>query len=99
MAAPSKQAITSLYHNMLKSSQSFSSYNFRNYFVKRTQDTFRQIQNETDPEKVKAMYAEAAKESTVLRRSSIVNQLYGGWKIAVEAQDPKAEAIMDRGNN
>ncbi|EAU84000.1 hypothetical protein CC1G_11438 [Coprinopsis cinerea okayama7 len=98
-AAPSKQAILSLYHNMLRSSQSFSSYNFRQYFVKKTKDTFRQMQNETDPDKVRDLYAQAVKDSAVLRRSAIVNQLYGGWKLAVEVQKPHPEESMQRSDN
>ncbi|TFK29521.1 hypothetical protein FA15DRAFT_664066 [Coprinopsis marcescibilis] len=98
VATPSKQAILRLYHNMLRSSSSFSSYNFRNYFVEKTQETFRQIQSETDPNKVRDLYSQAVKDSTVLRRSSIVNQLYGGWKLAVEVQKAPEEA-MERGNN
>jgi len=43
-APPTSQAIKSLYHNMLRSSQGFSSYNFREYFMRRTKDTFREIQ-------------------------------------------------------
>ena len=114
-AAPTREAILTLYHNMLKTSQSFSSYNFRNYFVKRTKDQFRVlqvrrkcslfvksylncVQEETDPEKVRALYSDAVKESTVLRRSAIVNQLYGGWTLAVEAQDAekRPESIKER---
>jgi len=41
---PTKHAILSLYHNMLRSSQSFASYNFREYFTKKTKDTFREMQ-------------------------------------------------------
>lgn len=36
-----------------------------------------------------SMYTEAVKELAVLKRSAIVNQLYGGWKLAVETQKPK----------
>ncbi|KAF8902594.1 hypothetical protein CPB84DRAFT_1639590, partial [Gymnopilus junonius] len=86
VGTPSRQAILSLYHNMLRSSQSFSSYNFREYFVQRTKDTFRTMQNESDPDRLRSMYSEAVKESAALKRSSIVNQLYGGWKLAVEVQ-------------
>ena len=43
-APPSKQAVLHLYHSMLRTSKSFSSYNFRNYFVRKTKDTFRNIQ-------------------------------------------------------
>ena len=41
---PTKQSLLHLYHSMLRTSQSFSSYNFRNYFVRRTKSTFRDIQ-------------------------------------------------------
>lgn len=41
-------------------------------------------QTERDPHKVRTLYAEAVKELAVLRRSAIVNQLYGGRKLAVE---------------
>ena len=41
---PTKQSLLHLYHSMLRTSQSFSSYNFRNYFVRRTKSTFREIQ-------------------------------------------------------
>ncbi|KAF9027496.1 hypothetical protein BDZ89DRAFT_1015561 [Hymenopellis radicata] len=82
--APSKQAILQLYHSSLRTSRSFSSYNFRNYFVQKTKDTFRGIQSESDPSRVSSMYSEAVRDLAVLRRSAIVNQLYGGWKLAVE---------------
>ena len=37
----------------------------------------------SDPDKVK--------ELAVLRRSAIVNQLYGGWRLVVEKQQPERE--------
>jgi len=91
VGTPSRQAVLSLYHNMLRTSQSFSSYNFREYFVRRTKDTFRKMQNESDPEKLRFIYSDAVKESLVLTRSAVVNQLYGGWKLAVEAKQLKAQ--------
>jgi len=145
VGTPSRQAILSLYHNMLRTSQSFSSYNFREYFVRRTKDTFRTMQvrsflpfsycvhqpslleilfqitflltflfllplyhfehilmkqNESDAERLRSMYSDAVKESTVLMRSAVVNQLYGGWKLAVEAKqlETQPEAIKTRGD-
>ncbi|KAH9903451.1 hypothetical protein C8Q73DRAFT_742507 [Cubamyces lactineus] len=88
---PTKQSILHLYHSMLRTSQSFSSYNFRQYFVRRTKSTFREVQNETDPAKLAAFYEEKAKELAVLKRSAIVNQLYGGWKVVVEKQQAEHE--------
>lgn len=51
-------------------------------------------QNEKDPQKQTALYAQAMKESAVLKRSTIVNQLYGGWRLVVEDQKP----THDRGD-
>ncbi|KAF8227399.1 hypothetical protein L208DRAFT_1296833 [Tricholoma matsutake] len=86
MASPSRRAILGLYSSMLRTSRSFSSYNFRRYFIQRTKDTFRLMQAESDPIKLRNMYSEAVKELSVLRRGAIVNQLYGGWTLAVENQ-------------
>ncbi|KAI0287180.1 hypothetical protein BC826DRAFT_1093441 [Russula brevipes] len=84
---PSAKAILQLYATMLKTSRSFSSYNFREYFLRRTKSTFRDIQNERDPERVAALYSDNVKELAALKRGAIVNQLYGGWTLAVERQN------------
>lgn len=79
---------------MLRTSRSFSSYNFREYFIRRTKSNFRAIQNEKDTARVSSLYSDAVKELAVLKRSAIVNQLYGGWRLAVEKQKPS----RDRGD-
>lgn len=59
-------------------------------------------QNESDPDRLRSMYAEAVKESAVLKRSSIVNQLYGGWRLALEVQKEPTErpdTILERSDN
>lgn len=48
-------------------------------------------QGEKDPARVAILYSDAAKELTSLRRSAIVNQLYGGWTLAVEKQKLQRE--------
>jgi hypothetical protein len=99
-AAPTKEALTNLYSTFMRTSKSFSSYNFRQYFVRQTQDRFRSINEETDATKVSAMYQEAVKDLAVLRRSAMVNQLYGGWKLVVEQPEEKsAEGEILRGDN
>ena len=59
------------------------------------------MQEEQDTNKLRDLYAEAVKESKVIQRSSIVNQLYGGWKLAIEV--PKApegnDGTMQRSDN
>jgi hypothetical protein len=41
------------------------------------------------------------KDHTVLQRSAIVNQLYGGWKVAVEVEEAEKhpDAIKERSDS
>jgi hypothetical protein len=48
-------------------------------------------QNERDPERVAVLYREGVKELVALKRGAIVNQLYGGWTLAVEQQVQQRE--------
>ncbi|KAJ7757051.1 hypothetical protein B0H16DRAFT_1537869 [Mycena metata] len=95
---PSRRSILSLYSTMLRTSRSFSSYNFRTYFIRRTHETFRTLQKETDAGKIRSIYSDAVAELAVLRRSAIVNQMYGGWRLAVEDMK-KPETFTERGDN
>ncbi|KAF8268338.1 hypothetical protein EI94DRAFT_1682936 [Lactarius quietus] len=88
---PSAKSILQLYTQTLRTARSFSSYNFREYFIRRAKCTFKEIQGERDPARVAVLCSEAAKELTSLRRSAIVNQLYGGWTLAVEKQKLQRE--------
>ncbi|KAI6014423.1 hypothetical protein PISMIDRAFT_89311 [Pisolithus microcarpus 441] len=93
--SPSRQQILRLYGSTLRAARSFSSYNFRNYFVRRTRENFRNMQTEQDSGKLSYAYGEAVKELAVLRRSAMVNQLYGGWRLVVENQSE----VRERGEN
>ena len=42
--APTRRAILDLYTTTLRTSRSFSSYNFREYFMQRTKERFRALQ-------------------------------------------------------
>ncbi|EKM57092.1 uncharacterized protein PHACADRAFT_254647 [Phanerochaete carnosa HHB-10118-sp] len=100
VAAPTKEALLSLYSSTLRTSRVFSSYNFREYFVRRTKSQFREIQDETDSAKISAFYNERVKELQVLKRSAIVNQLYGGWRLVIEKDLPKgSQEVMTRSDS
>ncbi|KAI9507271.1 hypothetical protein F5148DRAFT_1206661 [Russula earlei] len=88
---PSAKSILHLYASTLRTCRTFSSYNFREYFLRRTKSTFREIQKEQDPVRLAALYNESVKELAVLKRGAIVNQLYGGWTLAVEKQNIRRE--------
>ena len=86
-SAPTREALQSLYNSMLSTSRSFASYNFRSYFVQRTQHVFKDVldgRKVPSPERLQAFYDETNKELEVLKRAAVINQLYGGRKLVVE---------------
>ncbi|KIM27799.1 hypothetical protein M408DRAFT_329750 [Serendipita vermifera MAFF 305830] len=99
MSGPAREALQALYQNTLRTSQSFASYNFRSYFVQRTNDAFRAANAEQDPSKLKEFMDEKTKELEVLKRSAIINQMYGGRKLVVETpEDMPLPKKMERGD-
>jgi len=83
MSSPA--SLKALYSATLKASNTFTSYNFRNYFQRRTRERFEAIQNEQDPVKVQAFTEEARKDLTVLQRAAVLNSMYGGQKLVIES--------------
>jgi len=71
-------------------------YNFRSYFVQRTQHVFKDVLdgcNDSSPERLRAVCDEMKKELEVLKRAAVMNQLYGGGGLVVETLNalPAAE--------
>jgi len=62
-----------------------------------SKNDIRFFQAEEDPQKLSTMYNDAVKELSVIRRSAIVNQLYGGWRLAVEVEK-RPEEVKERGD-
>lgn len=83
---PSRRDILHLYGSTLRAARLFRSYNFRDYFVRRARVTFRNMQVEQDQSRLSQAYDEALKEMAALRRSAVVNQLYGAERLVVERQ-------------
>ncbi|PVF98718.1 hypothetical protein CPB86DRAFT_774727 [Serendipita vermifera] len=101
MSGVAKEAIQALYSNTLRTAQSFSSYNFRNYFVQRTYDKFRTVETEQDPTKLNNFMEEMKGELEVLKRAAVINQMYGGRKLVVENSEevPTPEKPLQRSDN
>jgi len=83
-AAPSRAAILSLYRNLLREGGRFSHYGFREYARRRTRDAFRQCRNETDPQRVQDLYSRGMSDLQMLRRQTVISQMYNLDKLVVE---------------
>ncbi|KDQ07554.1 hypothetical protein BOTBODRAFT_166958 [Botryobasidium botryosum FD-172 SS1] len=84
MASPTRAQVLSLYGNLLRASNSFYSYNFREYFVRNTRQRFRAHQSEADSARIKALYEDGLRELNVIRQAAAMNRLYAGPRLVVE---------------
>ncbi len=100
--APSPAQVRALYDNLLQTSNRFASYNFRNYFARRTRETFAPVLSRLDGATAEAssstaggghadlakFYDDQSKELAVLRRAADVNRMFEGPKLVVEHAQP-----------
>ncbi|KAF3912728.1 hypothetical protein ABW21_db0209437 [Orbilia brochopaga] len=61
--------VRSLYRSLLRTSNSFGSYNFREYAKRRTRDAFRANMSESDPRRIQELMQQGLKELSMLRVS------------------------------
>ncbi|KAF8943493.1 hypothetical protein BGZ47_005380 [Haplosporangium gracile] len=79
-----RSQILTLYKDLLHHSSKFAAYNFRDYAVRRTREAFHAAKNETDPAKIEALIRKAEQQLEVVKRQSVISQLYSGEKLVVE---------------
>lgn len=73
---------------MLKASNRFASYNFREYGLRRTREEFRKNKAEQNPTNVAAMMKSAKENLEMLERQSLINSLYSKQKSVLEVPKP-----------
>ncbi|XP_039567979.1 LYR motif-containing protein 4 isoform X2 [Passer montanus] len=68
MAASSRAQVLRLYRALLRESQRFSGYSYRNYAIRRIKDAFRENKNIADSEKIEELLNKAKANLEVIQR-------------------------------
>lgn len=91
----SRAEAISLYRSLVRSSKQFSTYNFREYFLRRTREDFRQHKTETNPAKIKELLETGRQELQVIHRQATISSLYASPERSVlEERKARAAAAM-----
>ncbi|EDO16138.1 hypothetical protein Kpol_1070p21 [Vanderwaltozyma polyspora DSM 70294] len=83
-AAPSRGQVLNLYKQFIKNANQFNNYNFKEYFLRRSRESFRANSKIQDPVELAKVYRDAQFDLAVLKRQSIISQLYTFDKLVVE---------------
>ncbi|XP_039430887.1 LYR motif-containing protein 4 [Culex pipiens pallens] len=79
-----KMKVLSLYKQMLRESEKFSSYNYRMYALRRIRDAFRENKSLTDATKIEGQMEYAQKNLGIIKRQALVGQLFQADKLVIE---------------
>ncbi|VEU22075.1 DEKNAAC103064 [Brettanomyces naardenensis] len=85
----SRQQVLRLYRNVLRASHEFEYYNFREYFLRKARRDFRAFKGEDNTE----AYNDGLKQLGILRRQSMISQMYPFDKLVVERLDERHHEI------
>lgn len=81
---PTRPQVLALYRQFVKNANNFNNYNFREYFLRKARTTFKESKQLQDSTKVNAAWEEAQRELGVLKRQSVISQMYTFDKLVVE---------------
>ncbi|KAF2192486.1 hypothetical protein K469DRAFT_717024 [Zopfia rhizophila CBS 207.26] len=76
--------VRSLYRSLLRQSRQFAAYNFREYAKRRTRDSFREHQKETEERRIQELMQKGLKELQMMKRQTVVSQFYQLDRLVVE---------------
>ncbi|XP_063441603.1 LYR motif-containing protein 4-like [Mytilus trossulus] len=82
----SRSKALALYKQILQESKKFTSYNYRNYAIRKTREEFRQNKEVTDPQKLKDLFKKAKDNLEIVQRQVLVGQMYDGGHLVIENQ-------------
>ncbi|XP_063779159.1 LYR motif-containing protein 4 [Pseudophryne corroboree] len=85
MASPSRASVLSLYKIMLRESQTFSSYNYRTYAIRRIRDAFREKKNVRDSHEIQTLVNLGKENLDVIQRQVTIGHLYSTQKLVIES--------------
>ncbi|KUJ14351.1 uncharacterized protein LY89DRAFT_686835 [Mollisia scopiformis] len=74
----------SLYRQLLRQSDQFAAYNFREYAKRRTRDAFREHKDVQDERQIQELMQKGLKELQSMKRQTVVSQFFQLDRLVVE---------------
>ncbi|KAJ5152986.1 LYR family protein [Penicillium canariense] len=78
--------VRSLFRSLLRQSNQFSNYNFRDYARRKTRDSFRAHKDESEERRIQELIQDGLQSLRLLKRQTVISQFYQLDKLVVEGQ-------------
>ncbi|XP_011702096.1 PREDICTED: LYR motif-containing protein 4 [Wasmannia auropunctata] len=82
----SRDAILSLYRNLIRESKKWSSYNYRMYALRKVRHEFKENKALEDEEKVRQCYGKGQEALSMIKKQAILGNLYSTRPLVIETK-------------
>ncbi|XP_008545522.1 LYR motif-containing protein 4 [Microplitis demolitor] len=79
-----REAVLKLYRNLIRESQKWSSYNYREYALRKVRDEFRENKTLQDNNLIQDCYNKGLENLEIIKRQVILSNLYGTRPLVIE---------------
>jgi len=87
-----QKEVLSVYRQLLRASQQFTNYYFREYSIRRTREDFRANRSVSDAQRITQLLDYARRNLDIIKRQALIGRLYGHQDLVIEAKKPAATA-------
>ncbi|XP_011866563.1 PREDICTED: protein bcn92 [Vollenhovia emeryi] len=84
--SPSRDAVLSLYRNLIRESGKWRSYNYRMYALRKIRHEFKENKALGDREKIGQCYAKGQEALSMIKKQVILGDLYGTRPLVIETK-------------
>ncbi|XP_057325225.1 LYR motif-containing protein 4 [Microplitis mediator] len=79
-----REAVLKLYRNLIRESKKWSSYNYREYALRKVRDEFRENKTLQDNNLIRDCYNKGLENLEIIKRQVILSNLYGTRPLVIE---------------
>lgn len=79
----SKSKIVKIHSDLIKEATKFSSYYYRNYFLRKIENQFQKLTN-ADEINSEKLYKKSEDLLAILKRQTVISNMYGESKLVIE---------------
>ncbi|KYQ54779.1 LYR motif-containing protein 4 [Trachymyrmex zeteki] len=83
---PTRNAILSLYRNLIQESKKWNSYNYRMYALRKIRHEFKENKTLTDEEKVRQCYTKGLETLSMIKKQVVLGDLYSTRPLIIETK-------------
>ncbi|KAL0119720.1 hypothetical protein PUN28_007869 [Cardiocondyla obscurior] len=91
--SPSRDAVLSLYRNLIRESKKWNTYNYRTYALRKVRHEFKENKTLKDEKQIEQCYIKGQETLSMIKRQVVLGNLYGTRPLVIETKSQEHSTI------